>query len=126
MSDQNGKKTKKNLLLYSCSGAANVAEIADRAARQLMEEGHGAMFCLAGLGAGIDSMIQAARDAELNILLDGCSMDCALRIFENCGITNVIQLKVTDMGIEKTKGVRATEEEVARAVDFVKQELRVL
>jgi uncharacterized metal-binding protein len=39
-----------NVLLYACSGGANVAEVADRAARQLMSEGLGTMFCLAGLG----------------------------------------------------------------------------
>jgi len=42
---------KRTVLLYACSGGANVAEIADRAARELMFAGCGTMFCLAGLGA---------------------------------------------------------------------------
>ncbi len=107
----------KNVLLYACSGGANVAEIADRAARRLMAEGKGTMFCLAGLGADIQGMVQTARDADLNLVLDGCPMDCAKKIFQRHGITNYTQAKVTDLGIEKVKGVRATDEQVAAAAD---------
>ena len=115
------KKRGKTVLLYACSGGANVAEIADRAARQLAAEGRGTMFCLAGLGAGIDSMIQTARDADLNVVLDGCPMDCAKKIFDRAGLTNYVQVKVTDLGIEKTKGVRAADSELARAVAQTKE-----
>jgi len=117
------KKRGKTVLLYACSGGANVAEIADRAARQLAAEGRGTMFCLAGLGAGIDSMIQTARDADLNVVLDGCPMDCAKKIFDRAGLTNYVQVKVTDLGIEKTKSVRAADSEVARAVAKAKEVL---
>jgi len=105
-------KGAKTVLLYACSGGANVAEVSDRAARELMSAGCGTMFCLAGIGAGIDSMIQTARKADLNLVLDGCPMDCAKKIFDRAGLTNYVQLKVTDLGIEKTKGVRATDEQV--------------
>ena len=117
------KKGGKTVLLYACSGGANVAEIADRTARQLAAEGRGTMFCLAGLGAGIDSMILTARDADLNVVLDGCPMDCAKKIFDRAGLTNYVQVKVTDLGIEKTKGVRAADSEVVRAVAKAKEVL---
>ena len=117
------KKGGKTVLLYACSGGANVAEVADRAARQLAAEGRGTMFCLAGLGAGIDSMILTARDADLNVVLDGCPMDCAKKIFDRAGLTNYVQVKVTDLGIEKTKGIRAADSEVARVVAKAKEVL---
>ena len=116
-SDCCGGSAKKTVLLYACSGGANVAEIADRAARELMFSGCGSMFCLAGIGAGIQGMVQTARDADLNLVLEGCPMDCAKKIFDNAGITNYVQVKVTDLGIEKVKGVRATDEQVARAME---------
>jgi uncharacterized metal-binding protein len=116
MSDQCCKNEKKTVLLYACSGGANVAEISDRAARELMFAGQGTMFCLAGLGANIEGMVQTGKDADLNLIIDGCQMDCAKKIFENCGLTNYAQIKVTDLGIEKVKGVRATDEEVAKVV----------
>jgi len=107
---------EKNILLYACSSGANVAEVADRAARELMFSGCGTMFCLAGLGADIQGMIQTAKDADMNVVIDGCDMDCAKKIFDRAGVTNYRQLKVTDLGIEKTKGVRATQEQIDRVI----------
>ncbi len=106
----------KTVLLYACSGGANVAEIADKAARQLMFEGQGSMFCLAGIGAGIQGMIQQAKDADVNLVIDGCPMDCAKKIFDGAGITNCSYVKVTDLGIAKVKGVRGTDEQVEKVV----------
>ena len=114
---------KKKILLFSCSGAANVAEIADHVARQLTAEGYGQMFCLAGLGAGIPNMIQTAREADLNFILDGCPLDCARLIFEKQGLTNVKVIRVTDHGIAKAKGVKITEEQVQMIVNLAKQTL---
>ena len=112
-----------NVLLYACSGGANVAEIADRAARELVFAGKGTMFCLAGLGAGLEGMIRTARDADLNVVIDGCPIDCAKKIFDNCGLDNYVQVKVTDMGIEKVKGVRACEDQVAAVIKKVQEVL---
>ena len=114
---------KKNVLLYACSGGANVAEISDRAARELMFAGQGSMFCLAGIGAGIPNMVQQAKDADLNVVLEGCPMDCAKKIFDNAGLKNYVQLKVTDLGIEKKKGIRATDEQIATVVAKAKEVL---
>jgi len=111
----------KRVLLYACSGGANVAEISDRAARELMFEGQGQMFCLAGLGAGIAGMVQTAKLADLNVVLDGCPMDCAKKIFDKVGLTNYVQIKVTDLGIEKVKGVRAADEQVRKVVAKAKE-----
>ena len=102
----------KTVLLYACSGGANVAEISDKAARELMFAGEGTMFCLAGLGADVRGMVQTAKDADVNLVIDGCPMDCAKKIFDRHGLTNYRQIKVTDLGIEKVKGVRCTPNQV--------------
>jgi uncharacterized metal-binding protein len=111
-----GGTAKKNVLLYACSGAANVAETADRAARELMFSDCGKMFCLAGLGAGVQGMIQTAKDADLNVVIDGCPMDCAKKVFDKAGVTNYRVIRVTDLGIEKVKGVRCTQEQIDRVI----------
>jgi uncharacterized metal-binding protein len=118
-----GSDKKKTVLLYACSGGANVAEISDKAARQLMFDGQGTMFCLAGLGAGIGGMIQTAKDADVNLVIDGCPMDCAKKVFEKAGVTNYAYVKVTDLGIEKVKGVRCTDEQVQKVVAKAKEVL---
>ncbi len=115
--------SQKKVLLYACSGAANVAEIADHAARQLTAEKLGSMFCLAGLGAEIPNMVQTARDADLNLVLDGCPTDCARKIFEKLKLTNLKVVRVTDHGIEKAKGVKINDEQVRKIVALAKQVL---
>ncbi len=116
-----GEASGRNVLLYACSGGANVAEISDRAARELMFSGCGTMFCLAGLGAGIQGMLQTAKDADLNIIIDGCPVGCARKVFDNAGITNYRQIRVTDLGIEKAKGVRSTDEQVSQVVVLARE-----
>jgi len=113
----------KTVLLYACSGGANVGEIADKAARELMCAGQGTMFCLAGLGGDIQGMVQTARDADVNLVIHGCPMDCAKKTFDRHGITNYKQIKVTDLGIEKVKGVRCTSEQVAKVISKAKEVL---
>jgi len=115
------QQQSKTVLLYACSGAANVAEVSDLAARQLMFEKQGAMYCMAGIGAKIPGMVETARNATVNLVIDGCSQDCAKKCFENAGLANVATLRVTDLGIEKTKGVRATPEQVAKVVAKAKE-----
>jgi len=110
-----GNNNKKTVLVYACSGGANVAEIADRAARELMFAGEGTMWCLAGLGADIQGMVQTARDADVNLVIDGCPMECAKKIFDRHGVP-YSYLKVTDLGIEKVKGVRCAPEQVEKVL----------
>ena len=113
----------KKVLLYACSGGANVAEVSDKAARELMFTGAGTMFCLAGIAAGIPAMVQAAKLADVNLVIDGCPMDCAKKIFDKATVSNYTQIKVTDLGIEKVKGVRCTPDQVDTVVAKVKQVL---
>ena len=40
-------------LIFSCSGAADVGELADQTARKLTRNGDGKMFCLAGIGGRV-------------------------------------------------------------------------
>ena len=109
-------KCKRTVLIYACSGGANVAEVSDRAARELMFAGEGTMFCLAGLGADVQGMVQTARDADVNLVIDGCPMDCAKNTFDRHGITNYTQIKVTDLGIDKAKGAGCTQEQVDKVI----------
>jgi uncharacterized metal-binding protein len=46
-----------------------------------------------------------------------------VKTLDNAGITNYVQVKVTDLGIEKVKGVRATDEQIARLVAKAKEVL---
>lgn len=89
-------------VVYACSGCADVGEIADQVARKLRKDGFATpkASCLAGIGAGLQTFIDAAKAAEEVITIDGCPVYCAKKIVENAGLTPVAIL-LTEMGCEK-------------------------
>lgn len=87
-------------LIYSCSGAADVGEIADRVARKLRSEGAGKMTCLAGIAAGLSGYVQSAKGADENITVDGCGVACAKKTLERIGVTPTSYI-LTDLGLVK-------------------------
>ena len=90
-------------LIFACSGAADVGELSDKAARQLHREGIGKMFCLAGVGAKLNNFIETTQAASQILVVDGCPMDCAKKSMENAGISNFDYIRITDMGFQKGK-----------------------
>lgn len=100
-------------LIFACSGAADVGELADLAARKLTCEGAGQMFCLAGVGGRVSGIMDKTKAARNVLAVDGCPLDCARLTLEQAGITNVAHLRVTDLGLEKGKSP-ATPDTVAK------------
>jgi uncharacterized metal-binding protein len=88
-------------LMFSCSGAADTAEIADRAVRQLHREGAAKMFCLAGIGGRVELILLNTQAAGSIVTVDGCDTDCAKRTLERAGFKNFTHIRVTDLGMEK-------------------------
>jgi uncharacterized metal-binding protein len=101
------------ILIFACSGAADVGEISDRAARKLSEDGIGAMFCLAGVGGRIEPIMKKTGSASKILAIDGCNLDCAKNCLEKAGFTEFEYIRVTDLGLEKGKSP-ASEEKIER------------
>ena len=110
-------ETEKALLVYACSGATDVGQIADLTARQLSREKWGSMSCLSGIGADLSGFIESAKEAE-NIILDGCPVGCGKRMFEarNLPYKEII---MTQQGLVKGSAP-ATPEVVERMAETVK------
>jgi uncharacterized metal-binding protein len=102
-------------LIFSCSGAADVGEISDRAARKLSAEGTGKMFCLAGVGGRVSGIMASTQAASAILAIDGCPLDCAKKTLEEAGFTQFKHLRLHEIGLEKGKSP-ATEENVAKVV----------
>jgi uncharacterized metal-binding protein len=100
-------------LVYPCSGAADVGEIADRAARRISRETNVKMSCLAGIGGRVSGLMANAAAAPVLVAIDGCPHDCAKKVLEQAGFTNVKHVRVTDLGFRKG-GSPATDEAVAK------------
>jgi uncharacterized metal-binding protein len=88
-------------LIFSCSGAADVGELSDLAARKLMKNGAGKMFCLVGIGDRVEGIMQKTRDASRILAIDGCGLDCAKKCLKLAGFDNFEHVRVTDLGFEK-------------------------
>jgi uncharacterized metal-binding protein len=90
-------------LIFACSGAADVGEVADRAARELTRNGLGKMFCLAGVGGRIDGIIKKTGEASDILAIDGCDLDCTKNCLKQAGFTRFKHLRITDLGLEKSQ-----------------------
>lgn len=101
-------------LIFSCSGAADVGELADQAARKLTRNGSGKMFCLAGIGGRVSGIIKSTEAAASILAIDGCALDCARKSLEEAGIVRVNHLRLTDLGF--TKGETEIDDETLALV----------
>jgi uncharacterized metal-binding protein len=106
-------------LIFTCSGASNVGQIAHLAGLRLSEQGIGDMSCLAGVGAHISGFVVSARDCDKLVAIDGCPQHCALKTFEHHSIRPAVHVCLTEMGIKKSHGVPVTEQDVDRAVRLI-------
>jgi len=96
-------------LIFSCSGAADVGELADRAARKLGRAGLGKMFCLAGIGGQVSGIVKTTEAAASILAIDGCALECARKSLEVAGIKQFNHIKLSDHGFEKGKTAVNTE-----------------
>lgn len=101
---------KINRVVYGCAGCADVGHIADDVSRKLRQIGFASSkaSCLAGIGAGFQSFINAAKVADIVITVDGCEIGCAKKVIENIGLTPQAVI-LTQMGLKKGETKPSTE-----------------
>jgi uncharacterized metal-binding protein len=100
-------------LIFSCSGAADVGEIADRAARKLTRDGAGKMFCLAGIGGRVSGIMKSTESAEAILAIDGCPLNCAKKCLEEAGFSNFQHIQLAELGFAKGQSP-ATDEAIGK------------
>ncbi len=59
------------------------------------------MYCLAGIGAHIDGMVESAKGAKRILALDGCPTACAKKVIEHAGLKVTDWICMTEEGINK-------------------------
>lgn len=102
-------------LVLACSGGSDVGELADRTARALKAAGTAKMYCLAGIGGKLPSMVKTAAAATPLLAIDGCPQHCATHCLKNAGIDTFQHLKLAELGFEKGK-TPVSESTLARTV----------
>jgi uncharacterized metal-binding protein len=100
--------------MFCCSGAADTAEIADLAVRELHKAKEARMFCLAGIAGDVELIVVNSQAASRMLVVDGCDSDCAKKTMQKNGFNEFVHFRVTDIGWEKGK-TPVTTDRVAQA-----------
>jgi uncharacterized metal-binding protein len=107
-------------LLLPCSGASNLGQIANRTALELRAEGYGRMYCTVGVGAHIQSMIRAVKEAPCLVAIDGCEVSCVKKLLDHLDIRPHRHVVVSRLGIDKNFETSWPSEHVARVKEAVR------
>lgn len=110
-------------LLFACSGAADVGEIADQAVRLASKNGVGKMFCLAGVGGRVSGIVKSTEAAAKIVAVDGCPLNCARKTLEEAGFANFAHIQLGDMGFVKGQSP-ATSQALGVVADKIKNVLQ--
>jgi len=91
----------KEKLVMGCAGGSNVGQISNSVMVKLKGNKGMKPYCLAGVGADLSGFILSSKEME-TVLIDGCAVGCAKKIFERHGITPTHYFVVTEMGVKKS------------------------
>jgi uncharacterized metal-binding protein len=114
--------TEAKAVIVACSGGSNVGQAANNAMIELDKGGIGNAYCLAGIGAALSGFIESAKAAK-TVVIDGCPVGCAKKVFEEYSIIPTQYFVVTEMGIEKNHKFDILDTETKKAVDYIKSYL---
>lgn len=103
----------EEVIFLPCSGGSNCGQITNQVAVELTEEGIGNIYCLAGIGAHIEGMMESARSAKRIVALDGCLVACARKTIEHAGLPVTDWICVTEEGIEKAHNFTLSQGDIA-------------
>ena len=101
------------ILIFPCSGGADVGALTDLAARQTTRDGSGKMYCLAGIGGRVSGILASTASAAKLLAIDGCSLNCAKKSLELAGFSGFEHLCLADIGFQKGQSP-ATPENVVK------------
>ena len=115
--------TVEEITFLPCSGGSNCGQITNQVAIRLDEEGVGHIYCLAGIAAHIDGMVESARGAKRIVALDGCQVACARKAIEHAGLKVTDWICVTEEGVAKNHQFSMAQEELELIARRTKESL---
>ena len=115
--------TAEEIIFLPCSGGSNCGQTTNQVAIRLDEEGVGHIYCLAGVAAHIDGMVESARGAKRIVALDGCQVACAKKAIEHAGLTVTDWICVTEEGVAKNYQFKLAPEDIDLILRKIKESL---
>lgn len=111
----------EEITILPCSGGSNCGQIANQAAVNLDARGVGKIYCLAGIAAHIDGMVESAKSAKRLVAIDGCQTACAKKTIEHAGLKATDWICVTDEGIAKNHNLSLKDADIERITGKIKE-----
>jgi len=115
-----------DILIFPCAGGSNCGQIANQAAVELTKQAIGRIFCLAGIGGHVESMLESAKEAKRVVVIDGCPVGCAKKIMEHANFKVTDYTLVTELGIKKNHDFNLPADDIEKVCSDVKKKLGVL
>jgi uncharacterized metal-binding protein len=99
------------MIVYSCSGSSNVAQLANHIAVRLDRLGIAEMSCIVGVGGGVKSLVRTATSGRRIIAIDGCPLACCETVLAARGIDPERIVRLHARGLRKRQHVDFDAEE---------------
>jgi len=106
-------------LVYSCSGGANVAQMANWIATRLDRSGHAEMSSVVGIGGHVPSLVELAKSGRPILAIDGCHLHCAAKCLALQEISARYHITLTKFGIRKRSRIRFKEDDAAKVYGHI-------
>ncbi|AGA33426.1 putative lipoprotein [Thioalkalivibrio nitratireducens DSM 14787] len=114
------------MLVYSCSGCSDVAQLANEAALRLDHAGVAEMSCIAGVGGGVPALVKTARSGRPIMAIDGCRLHCVLASLERVGVQPSEHVRLYERGYRKRRGLRYSEADAEHVVAELAERIAAL
>ena len=95
------EQKKRLKIVYACSGCSSAAQMANWMALKMDREGFAEMSCIAGVGGAIQPLLAKARQADVIIGLDGCSLKCVVHCLARAGLNCDFHYDLSHFGVQK-------------------------
>lgn len=98
------------MLVYSCSGSSNVAQLANHIAVRLDRLGLAEMSCIAGVGGDVRALVRKATSGQPVVVIDGCPLACSETVLAARGVAPERVVRLHERGLKKRRHVDFDEE----------------
>ncbi|MBK5232882.1 MAG: putative zinc-binding protein [Thermoleophilia bacterium] len=111
------------MLIYSCSGSSNVAQLANYIAVRFDRLGIAEMSCIAGVGGDVKALVKKATAGRPVIAIDGCPLTCCEQVLGAKGVNPRQMIRLHELGLKKRQHVDFETEECELVFGRVLEEL---
>ena len=110
------------IALITCSGLSNTGRLTTQVATLLMSR-HPATFTWIKAHKGLENIADAVEDADLILVIEGCSDHCASKKIIDVGIKADIHLVATELGIKKNGMAEVQWSDIEKVLAAVDQKI---